>query len=163
MENLDFSTVTRRESSDPSVPVRVVFVYPDGSRDEETREFARGLTVGFLKIQIEKSRGFSYDSHDLWLHDQLLADPLSLVDVPAIRAGIDGKEVVVIEVRKAEPRADDDDDEGGSGSGSSAAGGNTNIVEEDDFKEGDADDDFKEGDVDDEYEDDFVDDEDDFE
>eukprot|EP00695_Tsukubamonas_globosa_P001715 TRINITY_DN278_c0_g1_i2.p1 TRINITY_DN278_c0_g1~~TRINITY_DN278_c0_g1_i2.p1 ORF type:complete len:145 (+),score=70.94 TRINITY_DN278_c0_g1_i2:54-437(+) len=90
------SSVLRKE--DESLlgnDVVIVFSLPDGTTREEV--FKMGQNVELLKLTLEKNMGIEYHRLELYLEGQLMADPLSLNDIPLVKPA--EKNTVVVKVK----------------------------------------------------------------
>jgi hypothetical protein len=155
--NLDFSTVTRQPSAAPDADVLVSFLLPNAPTTPTTpHKFPKQATVDFLKVHVQKMHNVPYAGQTLYLHERPLPDPFSLVDVPAIKAAIDGAEVVtlVVELDDDDDDADDRDIGGGGDDGAIDSSGDAHddgggpVVDDEDDYDDDFDD-FSDDDADD--------------
>jgi len=124
---LDVSKVKSGEKKDTANEIKITFELPDGKTTEEMK-FRPDLTVGYLKIELERRHQIPYGNQELILNGNALADPLSLTDYPELKKAVGGPAVKILvklegEIEKVDAQtvqniradlqntADDDDDD----------------------------------------------------
>ena len=95
-EGKRFEEMEKTEKELAGAGVLIKFVLPNNTELVET--FPHGQTVQFLKIWLEDEHKVDYGSHQLFLKNKILIDPLSLNDIKDFQTG----EVEnVVEVRES--------------------------------------------------------------
>jgi len=108
MFKLDVSKVAVSEKKADDAEVNVTFELPNGVKDQI--KFRRELTVGYLKVQLEKKHKIPYGNQEMVLNGQILADPMSLIDYEAIKKA---SHITIVVNNTNNSASEDDDHKGG--------------------------------------------------